>query len=218
LNNPVGIVDINGDSTFVTSNENGTYAVTGVNLSGADDDTGIYVRDSDGNLTLIGQSITTHSFVNDDGKAVAGAIINLSSTEGQDFIDGLVADDPDLITYMANATGGEVYDFKDEGIEDISGGTTPLQHRYRGSVARNGAIGSARDFGNIGAGIVAGRKGLSWSRARVGFDALESWQKKTITSEAIPTQKAQRVGHNIGLRLWKSEGRMTSRGYRKYKR
>ncbi|KAA0229733.1 hypothetical protein EDS67_10815 [candidate division KSB1 bacterium] len=64
-------------------------------------------------------------------------------------------------------------------------------------------FGSARDFGNIGAGIVAGRKGLSWEQARLGFDALESWQRGRITKEGVPSQKAQKLGYTIGVRLRK---------------
>jgi hypothetical protein len=69
LNNPLNIIDPNGDSTFFVGNEDGTYTVNGGNLSG-DDDTGIYTKDSEGNATLIGNSITSHSFFNDEGNAV----------------------------------------------------------------------------------------------------------------------------------------------------
>ncbi|KAA0229734.1 RHS repeat-associated core domain-containing protein [candidate division KSB1 bacterium] len=100
-NNPVNVIDIDGDSTFVVANDNGTYTVTGGNLSGAEDDTGIYTRDADGNLVLVGQSITTHSFFDDDGKAVVDAIIDPTSYEGALFVLGeVVGGDPTLLGYM----------------------------------------------------------------------------------------------------------------------
>jgi len=69
------------------------------------------------------------------------------------------------------------------------------QYRYRGSVTNDGKYGSARDFGNIGAGIVAARSGLSWDEARFGFDTYQE------APEPATTQKAQRYGFQIGLQL-----------------
>jgi uncharacterized protein RhaS with RHS repeats len=208
LNNPVRFIDINGDSTFVTTNDDGTYTVTGANLSGAEDDTGIYIRDADGNLILVGNSITTHSFFDDDGNAVVGAVIDPASYEGVLFILGeIVGADPSLIGYMANATENQKYDFKNRGKDDRPQNVSLTEHHYRGSaVPFTGSVatfGSARDFGNIGAGIVAGRAGLSWEDARLGLDALESIQQREIAKEGTPTQKAQKVGHAIGVRLRK---------------
>ncbi|UII21599.1 hypothetical protein [Fulvivirga ligni] len=70
---------------------------------------------------------------------------------------------------------------------------------YRGSVAKNGKIGSARDFGNMGAGIVAARNNLSWTIARLGYDGLESYQQRRLSTEGKTTQKAERVGFNMGI-------------------
>lgn len=106
---------------------------------------------------------------------------------------------------MVNATNGEKYDFKEKGINDRAEGTTKQQHKYRGSTSENGAFGSARDFGNMGAGIVAGRKGLSWGAARTGFDAYQSYKSRKLTREGTTTQKAQRVGYNIGVELRKKD-------------
>jgi len=203
LNNPINIIDINGDSTYVIANENGTYSVSGGELDSGDK--GIYLRNEDGSAKRIGESITSHSFFGDDDKPVLGAVIDLSSTEGQDFLDEeIIAADLGLFEYMPNATGGEVLDFKNRGIEDKADDVSVQQFRYRGSVTSDGSdrkIGSARDFGNIGAGIVAARNGLSWNVARVGFDALESKQKGKFATEGQPTQKAQRVGFTIGRKL-----------------
>ena len=111
-------------------------------------------------------------------------------------------------------TGGNFYDFKTNNIEK-RGNISEEQYMYRGSADSNGRFGSARDFGNIGAGIVAGRNGLSWSSARFGFDTLETLQKSQfvpITKNSIPsfiifpatesanTTLAERIGYNVGLR------------------
>jgi RHS repeat-associated protein len=208
-NNPANVIDIDGDSTFVVANGNGTYTVTGGHLSGAEDDTGIYTRDADGNLVLVGQSITTHSFFDDEGNPVVGAVIDPESYEGFLFVLAeIIGGDPSLIGYVTNATENQKYDFKNRGVKEAKAkGVDPSQHHYRGSaVPFTGDIatfGSARDFGNIGAGIVAGRAGLSWGEARLGFDALQTIQERQISREGTPTQKAQRIGHAIGVRLRK---------------
>ncbi|MFI2744368.1 hypothetical protein ACG2LH_16655 [Zhouia sp. PK063] len=194
-----------GLSTHVKLNDDGEWEV----VKSGDPD-----NDEDGNAVntglSIGESLTSHSFFDGDNNAVVGAIIDLGSTKGQDFIDDeIIRDHPFIGNYMVNATGGEHHDFKDRGIKE---GKTNKQHRYRGSVASNGKIGLARDFGNEGAGIVAGRFGLSWRAARLGFDALETRQHSSVfaislsgsgtsyffninlTSEKTLTQKAQRLG------------------------
>ncbi len=191
-----------GDSTFVIPGDNSSYTVTGGNLSGTDEDTGVYIKNADGTVTLVGNSLTTHSFFDDNGNAVVGAVIRMSSSEGQNFIfNEIIKGDPSLIGYMANATGGGKYDFKTRGISSLPKGVDVTAYMYRGSVTASGLIGSARDFGNIGAGIVAGRAGLNWGLARLGFDALESYQKGHLATEGTPTQKAQKIGFNIGLIL-----------------
>ena len=193
---------LDGDSTFVTLNDNSTYTVTGGNLDN-ESDKGVYLMGEDGTYTQVGETVTTHSFFDVEGNAVVGAVIDPNSSEGQDFIDGLTEDAPGLGEYMHNARNGKKYDFKEQGIDNRAEGTTRQQYRYRGSTTENGKFGSARDFGNMGAGIVAGRKGLHWSAARLGFDAYQSYKSGKITSEGQPTQKAQKVGFHIGLKLRK---------------
>lgn len=200
FNNPLNVVDPNGlfESTDVTLNEDGTYTVV---CSDPDDgDNGIYVVDQDGQRTgeVIGESITSHSFVDEGGNTVKGAIIDLNSTEGQDFIDDLIEDDPGLVSYaLFPGTGKkeQKHDFKVLGMGYRGDGLSELQYKYRGSVAADGKIGSARDFGNIGAGIVAGRAGLSWESARWGFDGYQG------APEPLTTVKAQRVGFELGWEL-----------------
>lgn len=106
---------------------------------------------------------------------------------------------------MANAGNGEKYDFKDQGIDERPKGTTEEQYRYRGSATDNGEYGSARDFGNIGAGIVAGRKGLTWNAARLGFDTYQSYKSGRFETEGKTTQKAERYGFSIGCGLRKTD-------------
>ena len=206
LNNPISRIDPTGMlSTDVVENEDGTYTVVGGDAE--DGDKGIYVvsQNEEGDLQrtgeVIGESITTHSFFGDDGEAVVGAVIDTESTEGKDFIlDEIIADDPNLVEYMPNATGGEKYDLKTRGIEN-RGDQTIEQYMYRGSKSRNRTYGSARDFGNMGAGIVAARNGLDWSTTRLGFDGLQSVQEGKVATEGITSQAAQLVGFMIGIKL-----------------
>lgn len=144
--------------------------------------------------------------MNDDGQAVIGATIDANSTEGQDFLENeIVAPNPLMGIYMLNGFGGEKYDFKSRGIDGRPLGVSREQFQYRGSITRSGKFGSARDFGNIAAGIIAGRRGLTWSESRLGFDGLQSLQEGRRTSEGIPTQKAQRLGFGIGVELLKQD-------------
>lgn len=208
-------------STHVMEKEDGTHTV--VEGGDAEDgDNNIYVVDAEGNRTgeVIGESLTSHSFYFDDGSAVEGAVIDVNSTEGQDFVDKVVEENPSLAEYMPNATGCQKYDHKVDGIEDRKEGTAPEQYKYRGSKASNGKIGSARDFGNGAAGIVAGRKDIPYSAARNAFDALEGMQKNdgklftstpglggsadmisTSTQEGKPTRLAQKMGHDVGRKI-----------------
>ena len=204
LGNPIRFIDPDGrsvESTIVEENEDGTFSVVGGDPN--DGDKGIYIDDgSGGKGEKLGESLTSHSFFGDDDQAIVGAVINLNSTEGQDFLESkIVARDIGLIEYIANAKGGEPLDFKTRDIENRPEGMSREQYVYRGSVTSSGKIGSARDFGNIGAGIVAGRNGLGWGDARLGFDGLQSTQEGRLATEGVPTQKAQRLGYNIGLKL-----------------
>lgn len=152
----------------------------------------------------VGETISTHSFVDGNDEFVKGATIDLGSKEGQEFVDYLVELDPPIDVYMFNARNGKAFDFKDLGIDERGIYVTEDQHRYRGSVMNNGLIGSARDFGNIGAGLVARRFGLSWEGARFGFDLYQSrWAifRFEWEEEGVPTQLAQRYGFQLALDL-----------------
>jgi len=129
----------------------------------------------------------------------------MNSTEGQDFLDQLIEQNPGLFGYAFNATNDAIYDFKVRGETDNMTREQRQQHRYRGSVASDGSIGSARDYGNIGAGIVAGRKNIAWSSARRAFDAYQMITDKLDgrkpSREGPTTQKAQQVGYKMGQKL-----------------
>jgi hypothetical protein len=160
-------------------------------------------------------------------------VIDPSDTSGQQFIDDeIIAADPNILYYMLNATGGEHYDFKDRGLDDaVKDGLDPIQHRYRGSMASNGKFGSARDFGNGAAGLVAGRAGLSYGESRVGFDGLETIQKSRIVPiggkpmpviipsfEAKPTRLAQQLGWQIGNSMYERAAAARRAAFQKLKR
>ncbi|MDR2206275.1 MAG: RHS repeat-associated core domain-containing protein [Flavobacteriaceae bacterium] len=208
MNNPIKFVDptgMEGVSTHVTKNKDGTYTVVGGNAN--DGDRTIYVVNGNGKRTgeVIGQSLTTHSFFDDNGKAVKGTIINPRDTSGIDFLNNEIIGNKDLglAEYVANGYGGQTYDFKKRGGEKQT-------NLYRGMLFRgvdgisegtNGTttFASARDIGNVAAGYVAGSNGLTWAQARMGFDGLESWQKGRLRIEAQPTQQAQRMGYTAGI-------------------
>ncbi len=209
MNNPIKYIDPTGkstESTIVTDNGGGTYTVTGGDPN--DNDKGVYVDDGKGGKgTKIGESLTSHSFFYENNEAVVGAVIDMNSREGQTFIDNqIVRPDIGVIDYTSNAKGGEPLDIKTQNIDQREPGMTREQYMYRGSVTNSGKIGSARDFGNIGAGIVSGRNGLSWSQHRLGADGLQTWQQLSWThlswaEEGVPTQLAQKIGYKLGVKL-----------------
>ena len=222
FNNPLKFVDPDGrapviaDHIIVEKNKDGTYKVVG---GEANSDRGIYLNDGKGGKgEQVGNMKTTHSFFDDKDRVVSGAILNPNSTAGQDFVNDVMSENPGILTYMANATGGGEYDFKVEGIENKPKGQTDIQYKYRGSVDENGDFGSARDFGNFTAGMVAARAGYSWSSARAAFDTLETIQNSEVipvagkpvpiirpTREATTTVKAQMTGFLIGLQRYQKQ-------------
>jgi hypothetical protein len=212
-NDPLG--DTPNPSTDVTENKNGTYTVVG---GKADGDRNIYIvnnsKEKKRTGKVIGKSLTEYSFLDDNGNAVQGAVINPKDQSGTSFLNNeIIGGDLSLAGYMANATGGKTYDFKTRGIKERPKGMSPDQFAYRGMPFedvkhfgnQNGkttTFASARDFGNVAAGFMAGNNGLPWKMARLGFDALESYQHGGFSSEGQPTQRAERLGHGIGIRLY----------------
>jgi RHS repeat-associated protein len=212
LDNPVKFVDPTGmfESTDVEKNEDGTYTVKGGKVDG---DRSIYIV-VNGKRTgeKVGKSFTEFSFLNEDGNAVVGAIITPTDKSGMRFLSDEIINPPidlGLFEYMSNATSGKSLDFKTRGQEKRPLGTTFDQYYYRGmplGVDHFGnqdgpstIFGSARDFGNVAAGYVAGRRGIPWFAARVAFDVLESYQQGEFSSEGQPTVRAQYIGHDVGI-------------------
>ena len=199
FNNPIFFIDPDGMapfSTLVTENEDGTHTVVGGNAD--DEDNNIYIaeKNKDGKYVStgesIGKSLTSHSFFDKNNEAVVGAVIDTKSTEGQDFIDDdIVNDDPSVISYMLDAYKvGQPLDFKSQGLEES--GKELKVHAARGSKTTDGEIASARDFGNMAAGIVAGRAGISASLSKRAFNLLQGGQEPPVSA------KAQEVGLKIG--------------------
>ena len=195
-NDPIGKIDfmgLSGQTTIVGDNGDGTYTVK----DWIDDGKTDVVLD-DG--TKVGESLTTHSFVNEHNDPVVGAVIDTRSSEGQDFIDDeIIRDDPNIFDYKDNATLNEHFDLKSRGLKEGATGEEALIHRTRGSMTSDGKMASARDFGNMGAGIVAGRTVLPNWIARMKFNKLQGGKEPPVSA------KAQEIGLQIGSKMYYKE-------------
>ncbi|WP_299156479.1 DUF6443 domain-containing protein [uncultured Tenacibaculum sp.] len=190
-NSPLKFVDPTGmgpETTIVEKLKDGKYKV----VDWVDDGkTDVTLKDG----TKVGESLTTHSFVDEKNKAVKGAIIDTKSNEGQEFIDKeIIKDNPNVVSYMVKAYKvGQSLDFKSRDL-DKSGKELKV-HAARGSMTKDGKMASARDFGNMAAGIVSGRAGISSSLAKIAFNALQGGQEPPVSA------KAQAVGLEIGNKM-----------------
>ena len=200
LNNPVKLKDPDGNHVEVTLNEENKYIVTGGVLN---NDRNIYII-KNGKRTgeILGKSLTKYSFFGSNNKVVVGAQIDMLDKSGQNFFDkDIVKSKIDVIYYMANATGGQKYDFKTIGIKN-RGNLSRTQYSYRGMpfTDENGNkfIASARDIGNYSAGYMAGISGQGWEASRAAFDALESVQMRGFSTEAMVSQAAEKAGFDRG--------------------
>lgn len=147
-----------------------------------------------------------------------GATISTLNHSGIDFLNKKILSSDgqriSLYDYMNTTKGGEPLDFKILGTKQGEKDYDNPLYLYRG-VPLDGMLGlnnasgvpmygSARDVGNIGAGEIAGASGLSWFMARLRFDGLETKQNGYWpTQEGQPTQQAQRISYDIGIRYRK---------------
>lgn len=192
-----------GESTRVKQESNGTYTVVGGDIK--DGDNGIYIDNNGENGEKIGYSATPYSFFNTDKNKFMGTI-NPKDKSGKKFLNSLLAENPNEIGYGLNATRAKKYDFKRTNGTSEMIYDTP-EDFFRGMPILDETDGlpiyaSGRDVGNIGAGLVSGRNGLGWDATRVAFDALESYQKRTFTTETSGSVYAQRLGWNIGTAIY----------------
>lgn len=201
-------MDPNGDSTFVTANEDGTYKVERGTI---DDHNGIYLLGENESKELIAYSASPLSFYNPGSKEFQGNI-DPSDQTGRTFMKRLLVDyNPNYFIYGNNATKNEIFDFKRTNGQKPDTYTKTSEF-YRGMPVFNKYKGmpvyaSARDVGNIAAGMIAGKEGMSWSKFRSVADGLESaqgtWQAKklVIRKEDIQSQLPQRLGWKLGIYL-----------------
>ena len=208
LNNPLRLIDPDGNHVEVTLDKENKYIVTGGAL---DDDKNIYIIEH-GKRTgnILGKSLTKYSFFGSNNKVFFGAQIDMLDKSGQNFFDkDIVKSKIDVIYYMANATGGQKYDFKTIGIKN-RGNLNWTQYSYRGMpfTDENGNtfIASARDIGNYSAGYMAGISGQGWEASRAAFDALESVQNGRFSTEDMVSQAAEKAGFDRGhKKYWQQQ-------------
>lgn len=171
--NPVNAIDPDGRSTWVISSGNGLYQVIGGDLKDNDRNVYVYTKDKEGLYKVrgksIGQTTSTTSFYNSDKNAWANkSLINLYDISGEKFLNNMTSSNVTLDVYLKNARTNNTYDFKvTNGTKKVISNST--KYIYRGmpiGKAHNGQplISSGRDIGNIAAGIVAARNGISWGQ------------------------------------------------------
>ena len=216
VGNPVKLIDPDGRDTEVVQTGEKTYKVVG---GFANEDRNIYLVNADGIRTgeVLGVSISSYSFLNEDNNPVIGAVIDLSDMSGKAFWDDFVANTPNIIKYMRTAGAGKHYDFKRRGTSTGDPNYNSTLYHTRGlyvNVGDNDYITSARDIGNMAAGYIAARNGLSWDEARLGFDAYESYERRKLTTESAVTQKAERFGYDTGIKEGKNTMGKLYHGYK----
>ena len=207
--NPIRYIDPSGKSTKVVYSGNNIYTVIGGYL---DNDRNIYIykKDRNGNYTVkcrsIGVSTSETSFYNSDKNSWAkGAKINLNDNSGRYFLNKMASEDITLDDYMLNATNNSPYDFKvtNGGPNRVFSGIGIYRGMPIGGKTSDGKllISSARDIGNIAAGIVAAKNGIPWKDARIAFDTYQSI--KNIENglhpgvEGLSTQNAEKYGWSL---------------------
>ena len=221
MGNPVKMVDVDGKETHVALNKDGTYTVVGGILN---KDRGIYVYscDKNGKYTIRGEKIglttSTTSFYNSDkGKWAVNSKINPNDEAGKNFLNKIAGLNVTLDDYMDKARTNHQYDFKVTNGEpypikdiDIYRGMPIGGKAFDGSILYT----SARDIGNIAAGIVAAKNGIPWADARIAFDAYQvknnidrnGYSLDQIQKESLSTRNAEYYGWS---QIYKNSNTMT---------
>ncbi len=205
--NPVMLTDPTGMSTRVVDNGDGRYMVVGGALDG---DLRIFLCESAYSVTgtPIGVTPVETSFYTSDkngGTWMKGAIIDPNDDSGDNFINSIIANTPDIVSYGRKASGGKLYDFKRTNGTSSTGDDVNTENGlYRGMPVQfrvNTELQtfcSARDIGNIVAGYVMGYNGLPWKYTRLAFDIVQSIQDLFPSREGVSSQNAQWFGYNFG--------------------
>ena len=221
---PVNYVDPSGESTQAVFDSVGHYTIKGGDINDHDRNIYLMAYDQYGELCntgiIIGRTPTITSFYDSDSDTWSGTI-DFTDNSGIEFLTMMYDNTPSLLGYMWNARNEHQYDFK--ATNGTDGVLYSKEGYYRGMPLGVGKDGvpiytSAREIGNIGAGIVARKSGLSWKTARFGFDFYQSrntfryhpvmspygtggyftgkWQP-----EGLSTQNAERFGYNHPIRI-----------------
>ena len=123
-----------------------------------------------------------------------GGIINPCDNSGKQFLDHIMGENsPSLLKYMFYARIGKRYDFKvTNGTDSKIKGIDP----QRGMPISRSSDGtttyaSARDVGNMAAGYIAAKNGISWKNARKAFDLYQG------APEGRTTVSAELYGYTV---------------------
>jgi hypothetical protein len=199
--NPIKFVDPDGEWVEATDNGDGTYTTRSGEIN---NDLNIYVVNKNGERTgtILGQTLTPYSFFGNNNQFIEGAVINLADDSGQEFLNHVINDFPNLVTYAMQALPNGSNDFKNNGYTK---GMNMTKHHYRAMPINtfdgNGnRIATARDIGNYAAGFVAGSNGISWENTRLVFDWLQG-NLMCIQQEPKVSQCAQYAGYEFGYRI-----------------
>ena len=186
--------DPDGRSTKVKTLEDGRYEVIGGDINDKDRNIYVYTKDENGDYNVKGESIgvsaTPTSFYNSDEENSSkrwGGIIDPNDNSGKKFLNNIMGkNSPSLLGYMYHARTGHKYDFK---VTNGTDSKIPSINPQRGMPIStnsdgNNTYASARDIGNMAAGYMAAKNGISWKAARYTFDKYQGSPEGRTTVSA----------------------------------